>query len=179
MLRDALCVDEYSLCVPERKLGRILVEIDIHSGLLETLDIRWQDRFFSQRLDYLGLPFRCTLCRKTGHLRNSCQGYVGEEESDNSHLGKMPRCDSPGFVSSAQEVPFLVSSDSSTFSGSDTLTSKLKAFCPSFFNSLTSWENIALDASSQLGVAPMTSPRGPAPVILIVSLPIEALPLPK
>jgi len=96
---------------------------------------------------------------------------VGEEESDNSHLGKMPRCDSPGFVSSAQEVPFLVSSDSLTFSGSDTLTSKLKSFCPSFFNLLTSWEKIALDASSQSGVEPMTSPCGLASVILIVSPP--------
>jgi hypothetical protein len=36
-----ICVDEQSSCSPNRKLGRILVEIDIHSGLLETLDIQW------------------------------------------------------------------------------------------------------------------------------------------
>lgn len=56
-----------------------------------------------------------------------------EDELENSHLRKMPRCDSPGFVSSSREVPCPDSSFSLTFSGSNTLTGKLKAFCPIFF----------------------------------------------
>jgi hypothetical protein len=32
-------VDEQTLCALDRKLGKILVEVDIHSILLETLDI--------------------------------------------------------------------------------------------------------------------------------------------
>jgi hypothetical protein len=149
------------------------VEVDIHSGLLETLDIQWRDQFFSQRLDYLGLPFCCTLCQKTGHLRNSCQGYVEEEESENSRLRKMPRSDSPEFISTTREVPCPVSSDSPNDSGSDTLTGKLKVHCPSFFNSLTSWEKLVLDASSQPGAESVFTPCDPVPISLTVTTSLE------
>jgi len=40
-----------------RKVGRILVEVDIHGGLLEELVIEWHGRQITQRLDYLGVPF--------------------------------------------------------------------------------------------------------------------------
>jgi len=33
-------VDEQALGAPDRNLGRVLVEVEIHSGLLETLDIQ-------------------------------------------------------------------------------------------------------------------------------------------
>jgi hypothetical protein len=35
-------VDSKILIGPDKKLARILVEIDIHEGLLETLDIYWR-----------------------------------------------------------------------------------------------------------------------------------------
>jgi hypothetical protein len=54
-------VDEQALGAPDRKMGRILVEVDIHSGLLETLEIQWRDQLYTQRLDYMGLPF-AALC---------------------------------------------------------------------------------------------------------------------
>jgi hypothetical protein len=34
-----ISVNEQALGSSDRKMGRILVEVDIHSGLLETLDI--------------------------------------------------------------------------------------------------------------------------------------------
>jgi hypothetical protein len=72
-----ICVDEQSPCAPNRKLGRILVEIDIHSGLLETLDIQWRDQFFSQRLDYLGLPFGVLIVVKPDtHDSGRCQDVI-------------------------------------------------------------------------------------------------------
>jgi hypothetical protein len=150
-----------------------LVEVDIHCGLLETLDIQWRDQYFSQRLDYLGIPFHCTLCRKTGHLRNSCQGYEEEEESENSRLRKMPRVDSPEFVLAAREVPGPVSSDSPNDSGSDTLIGKLKVHCPSLFNTLTSWEKLALDASSLPGTESVSPPCDPTLASLLVSESLE------
>jgi len=39
-------VYEQALGALDRKLGQVLVEVDIHSGLLETLDIQWRDRCF-------------------------------------------------------------------------------------------------------------------------------------
>jgi hypothetical protein len=89
-------VDDLALSAPERRLGKILVEVDIHSGLLESIDIQWRGHTICQKLDYLGLPFRCTLCRKTGHLRSDCQGFSEEEELENSRLRKVSRCDSSG-----------------------------------------------------------------------------------
>jgi hypothetical protein len=35
-------------------MARVLVEVDIHAGLLEILDIEWRGHLFAQRLDYLG-----------------------------------------------------------------------------------------------------------------------------
>jgi hypothetical protein len=69
-------------------MGKLLVEIDIHSGLLESLEIDWRGHTMSQRLDYLGISFRCSFCRRTGHLRRDCQGSVEEEESEDSMLRK-------------------------------------------------------------------------------------------
>jgi hypothetical protein len=128
-----ISVDEQSLGAPDRKLGRILVEIDIHLGLLETLDIQWRDQLFSQRMDYLGLPFRCTYCRKTGHLRSSCQGTVEEEEEENSRLRKMPRCDSPGMDSFAREVHHSETSDSLHFRALTHSQVNSKLYVPVFF----------------------------------------------
>jgi hypothetical protein len=54
--------------------------MDIHSGLPEVLEIEWRGRRFRQQLDYLGLPFRCSFCRSTGHLRRDCKGIVVEED---------------------------------------------------------------------------------------------------
>jgi hypothetical protein len=39
-----------------------------------------------QRLDYLGLPFRCTTCRRTGHLRKYCHIGYGLSEADDDGL---------------------------------------------------------------------------------------------
>jgi len=43
-----------------RKVGRILVEVGLHGGLPEVIDIEWRGRYFTQRLDYMGIPFRCS-----------------------------------------------------------------------------------------------------------------------
>jgi hypothetical protein len=40
-----------------------------------------------QRLDYLGVPFRCSICRSTAHLRRDCKGFVEtEDEPDDTYL---------------------------------------------------------------------------------------------
>jgi hypothetical protein len=78
-----------TLSAPNRKLGKILVEMDIHGGLLEHIEIEWRGRRIFQKMDYLGIPFRCSLCRNTGHLRRECFGWVEEEVSKIRHFTKI------------------------------------------------------------------------------------------
>jgi hypothetical protein len=40
-----------------QRMGKILVEMDVHNGLLEGLDIEWRGKTYGQKLDYMGLPF--------------------------------------------------------------------------------------------------------------------------
>jgi hypothetical protein len=69
-----ISLDHSSLQNTSRKLGRILVEVDLHEGLPEVMDIEWRGRHIKQRLDYQGIPFRCSLCHCTGHLWRDCRG---------------------------------------------------------------------------------------------------------
>jgi hypothetical protein len=70
-----LRVDSNSLAASDRRMARIYVEIDIQAGLPEILEIDWRNQLITQRLDYLGIPFRCSLCRRTGHLRRDCHKF--------------------------------------------------------------------------------------------------------
>jgi hypothetical protein len=77
-------VDETALQSQDKRMAKVLVEVDIHVGLLESLEIDWRGHIIIQRLDYLGIPFRCTLCRRTGHLRKDCQQAYGVLDSEDS-----------------------------------------------------------------------------------------------
>jgi hypothetical protein len=67
-------VRQSTLNAATRKVGRILVEMDIIHGLPESLEVNWRGRRFIQHLDYLGIPFHCSLCHIIGHLRRNCKG---------------------------------------------------------------------------------------------------------
>jgi hypothetical protein len=140
-------VDEQALGAPDRKLGRVLVEVDVHSSLLETLEIQWRDQLFIQNLDYLGLPFRCMRCRRIGHLKNNCPSLLDEEESESSGLWKFPRCESLVVDSIARDYPLFEVQDSPPLPDTDSFIGKLKSFCLSLFHSLTTLENNVLDAT--------------------------------
>jgi hypothetical protein len=57
-----IMVDRTTLSAKSRKVGRIMVEMDIHLELPEVIEIEWRGRRVLQRLDYLGIPFRCSIC---------------------------------------------------------------------------------------------------------------------
>jgi hypothetical protein len=42
----------------EQKLEKVMVEIDIHEGCLETIDIEWRGQLICQNLDYLRHPLQ-------------------------------------------------------------------------------------------------------------------------
>jgi hypothetical protein len=90
-----ISVDSKTLAGPDKKLARILVELDIHEGLLETLDIDWRGHLTRQKLDYLGVPFRCTLCRQTCHLRKTCTGALEDDLTEETMLELASNMDSP------------------------------------------------------------------------------------
>jgi hypothetical protein len=92
-----IAVDDLTLMENSRKMEKVLVAMEIHSGLLEVLEIEWRGRSICQRLEYLGLPFRCTLCRSTGHMRRDCNGFLEEEEETKDYSFYQPSLDlSPG-----------------------------------------------------------------------------------
>ena len=46
----------------DKRLAKILVEVDITKGLISEIDIVYGDSIITQRLDYLHMPFRCNFC---------------------------------------------------------------------------------------------------------------------
>jgi hypothetical protein len=78
-----IMIDRENLAAASRKVGRVLVEMDVHQGLPATLEIEWRGRRILQKLDYLGILFRCSFCRSTTHLRRDCKGSgVGDESQE-------------------------------------------------------------------------------------------------
>ena len=79
-----IMVDKQTLSASSRKIGKILVEMDIHSGLPEVIEIEWRGRRVLQKLDYLGIPFRGSLYHSTGHLQRDCSRCAEEEVSEDT-----------------------------------------------------------------------------------------------
>jgi hypothetical protein len=139
-------VDNQALLSSDKRMAKVLVEVYIHAGLLETLEIEWRGHLFVQRLDYLGLPFRCSLCRQTGHLRKDCTciyGALVEEDSSKDtpvdDYSPLMDAQEPGDYSGLRTEESPEPADT-TFIG------KLKFYCPSLYFSLSSWERDHLDS---------------------------------
>jgi hypothetical protein len=142
-----ISVDRLTLSAPNKKMGKFLVEMDIHGRLPELLEIEWRGRRILQKLDYLGIPFYCSLCRSTGHLRRECTGWVEEEVSKDTTLHKdngdsSLEVDST-WVGTQYSSPEIPSSSEQVVS----LSSKLKCHCPALYASLSLWEKDTLNAS--------------------------------
>ena len=71
----------------DKRVARVLVEMDISRGLPTEVEILCNERLLIQRLDYLHVPFRCSCCRTVGHLRNSFPHIF--LEGNNSDIGEL------------------------------------------------------------------------------------------
>jgi hypothetical protein len=98
-----------------------------------------------QKIDYLGIPFRCTLCRKTGHLRKSCTGIFEEEILEETLLELASMADSP---TAPYHLHIPDYPDDGSTPGLDSLSGKLKSICPTLYSSLSSLELDLIDKSS-------------------------------
>jgi hypothetical protein len=61
-LGNFIMVDKNNLESKNRKIAKILVEMDVHLGMSVTMEVEWRGLCHQKRLDYLGLPFRCSYC---------------------------------------------------------------------------------------------------------------------
>jgi hypothetical protein len=52
----------------DKRVVRILVEIDLCEGLLEEFEISWGKWNFTQDLDYWDIPFRYMSCHIVAHI---------------------------------------------------------------------------------------------------------------
>ena len=59
-----------------KRTAKVLVEIDVSKGILPKIDIVCNSRVFTQRLDYLNMPLKCSYFHETGHLRNTCHSLL-------------------------------------------------------------------------------------------------------
>jgi len=130
-------LDPSTLTCSARNMCDSLVGIDLHEGLLETIDIEWSGRLISERLDYVGISFHCSLCMDTRHLQRDCIGKHAVEKDKEENL----REDPPQYVlgdDAIERGPIYYESHSSE--ETDSLIGMLKSIYPLFFNSLSCWE---------------------------------------
>jgi hypothetical protein len=57
LLGRFLKIDEACLLSSDKRMARVLVELDLHAGLMDSIELEWRGHVMVQRLDYLGLPF--------------------------------------------------------------------------------------------------------------------------
>jgi hypothetical protein len=167
-----LRVDTNSLAAPDRRMAKIYVEIDIQAGLPEILEIDWRGFLFAQRLDYLGIPFRCSICRRIGHLRRDCSKFPPpvtesnpvEETCFDSYISHPDQLD--------EEAPHL-RRDSSFDPPDDSLVGKIKFLCPSLFNTLSAWDRLFINEKADKILLPELSEPSP----FKIDPPLHPLPL--
>jgi hypothetical protein len=85
-LGSFISMDSLNLTTTVIKVARVLVKIDIHSGLRKVLEIEWRVRKTLQQLDCLGIPFRCSIFHCVGHFRQDCKGWVSMDDSEDTDL---------------------------------------------------------------------------------------------
>jgi len=70
-------IDEEALLLSDWCMAKILVEVDVNGGLLDTLEIEWCGIVIEQRLDYLRVLLCFSGCRHIGHLKKDLRPPYG------------------------------------------------------------------------------------------------------
>jgi hypothetical protein len=112
------------------------------------LEIGWPDRRFTQNLDYLGIPFRCSICHKTGHLRRNCSGRFDDEDvSEDTTLHKDLVDSEEEGLSTWNDHSIPRTSTSLSLPLEMFVTGKLQLYYPTLYYSLSLMEKSMLNAS--------------------------------
>ena len=78
----------------EKKVARILVNLNIREGLAEAIILEWGPDPITQILDYENVPFRCRRCHVYGYPAASCKLKV-RSHNDNRRKGDWVAHDKP------------------------------------------------------------------------------------
>ena len=70
----------------EKKVARILVNLNLRDGLAESINLDWGPVIISQILDYENVPFGCRRCHAYGHPISECSLLAHQ------HNGNRGRC---------------------------------------------------------------------------------------
>lgn len=81
-------VDPKCLGAKDKRVAWILIEKEYRGGFPEYIDFSWDSLAIQQRLDYWGVPFRCSICHKTGHLKVSCPRRPVGRQKGKEHIRK-------------------------------------------------------------------------------------------
>jgi hypothetical protein len=46
-----------------KRMGKILMEMDLFKGMSVDIEVVWNGEAYIQKLDYLGVSFRCSECK--------------------------------------------------------------------------------------------------------------------
>jgi hypothetical protein len=97
-------------------------------------------------LDYLGVPFRCSCCRQTGHVKKDCRLPFGVY-SDEPHSDETISNGYSQEVETLERVNYLGARDlDCSPSTTTTFVGKLRHYIPSLYCSLSAWERDHLDS---------------------------------
>jgi hypothetical protein len=145
-----LKVDTNLLEAPDRRLAKIYVEVDIQVGLPEVLEIDWRGQLISQDLDFLGIPFRCSFCRRTGHLRRDCSKFPLTEE----FLDPVEEDNFNGYISSPHQPAEVPHTQSDDLAPEDDIVRKIQSLCPSLYNTLSASDRLLISEHAALILLP-------------------------
>ena len=102
----------------EKKVARILVNINLRDGLAESINLEWGPEIIPQLLDYENVPFRCRRCHVYGHPVSACtlpgRSLNGRRQKDPVAARKGPREKADGSSGSAQTSADDLGSDPSS-----------------------------------------------------------------
>jgi hypothetical protein len=163
-------------------MEKTLVEIYVHGGLLDTLEIEWRGMVITQRLDYLGVPFRFSRCRQTGHLKKDCRLPFGVH-SDEPHSDDTITHGYSLEVETLEQVKYPGARDLDYSPPSTTtFVGNLRHYVPSLYCSLTAWEKDHLDSffsafSNDTGASDTSEMRVSGPEVNIILTESDVSPL--
>jgi hypothetical protein len=124
------------------------------------MDIYWIRHLTRQKLEYLDIPFKCSLYKQTGHLQKSYTGAIEDEMYEDSMLELATNLDS---LDLNKQINLRDYPEDGFSPDLDSIIGKLKIIFPTLFSSIYSWEKDSLNNSSLLTKRSYTLPWGDAP----------------